>query len=203
MVRERTTPYTPEFHLMSVLTPVLIPTRLRLPLLCLLALTPVLALGAGTPAGRLADGSAAHAATTAQPASADGAPLEERIRELDDAVFDAFNRCADPVQLDRHAAYFADDVEFYHDTGGVTWNRRDMLANTRRYACGHYTRERMPGTLKVFPIRDFGAVEQGVHRFCRTGGTCEGEADFVIVWREMPEGWRITRVLSYGHRPAS
>lgn len=169
-----------------------IPARLRLPLLLGLSAVstvflPAPALGAGTSSGD----------------ATDSIPLESRIQALDDAVFDAFNRCADPEQLERHASYFAEDVEFYHDTGGVTWNRAAMLDNTRRHACGHYTRERVPDTLKVFPIRDFGAIEQGVHRFCRTDGACEGEADFVIVWRRTADGWRITRVLSYGHRPAS
>lgn len=157
-----------------------------LSLLCLLAVAPATAL-----------------ATSAAASNGDGtAALETTIAGLDEAVFDAFNKCADPEQLKRHASYFASDVEFYHDTGGVTRTRRAMLANTRRYACGHYTRERVPGTLKVFPIRGFGALEQGVHRFCQAGGGCEGEADFVILWQRTAQGWRITRVLSYGHRPA-
>lgn len=141
------------------------------------------------------------AASATAPVSED-ASLETTITQLDDAVFDAFNRCADPAQLARHAAHFAEDVEFYHDTGGVTWSRQAMLDNTRRHACGHYTRERVAGTLKVHPIKDYGAIEQGVHRFCKTGGGCDGEADFVIVWRHDADGWRITRVLSYGHRAA-
>jgi len=51
-------------------------------------------------------------------------------------VFEAFNSCATPSQLLKHGGYFAADVEFYHDTGGVTWNREQMLANTEKYACG-------------------------------------------------------------------
>ena len=43
------------------------------------------------------------------------------------AVFDAFNRCDRPGQLDRHAAYFDPSVEFYHDTGGVTWTRMHTM----------------------------------------------------------------------------
>ena len=62
--------------------------------------------------------------------------LQATIAGLDAALFDAFNRCADPTQLAVHAGYFDPAVEFYHDTGGVTWNREDMLANTRRHACG-------------------------------------------------------------------
>ena len=31
-------------------------------------------------------------------------------------------------------------VEFYHDTGGVTWTRQDMIANTEKYVCGKFRR---------------------------------------------------------------
>ncbi|WP_343622452.1 nuclear transport factor 2 family protein [Roseateles puraquae] len=128
-------------------------------------------------------------------------PLHEQIAALDAAVFDAFNRCADPAQLQRHASYFAEGVEFYHDNGGVTWNRADMLANTRQHACGNYRRELVPGTLRVYPIKDFGAIAQGTHRFCQMGATrSEGAADFLIAWRRDGDRWLITRVFSYGHR---
>ncbi len=127
--------------------------------------------------------------------------LASTIAAQDAAVFDAFNRCSDPAQLEAHAAYFDQEVEFYHDTGGVTWTRDDMLANTRRFACGHFTRELVPGSLKVHPVRDFGAISQGEHRFCQmASGACEGIADFTMVWRLQDGQWRITRVLSYGHR---
>lgn len=123
------------------------------------------------------------------------------VAALDAEVFGAFNDCAAPGQLQKHASYFSADVEFYHDTGGVTWNRKDMLANTEKNVCGHFRRELVPGTLKVFPIKDFGAIEQGSHRFCQfKSGKCEGLADFVIVWRNQNGSWEITRVLSYAHR---
>ena len=51
-----------------------------------------------------------------------GGPLFEEVQTLDIAVFDAFNTCDKPGQLQKHGSYFADDVEFYHDDGGVTWN---------------------------------------------------------------------------------
>ena len=131
----------------------------------------------------------------------DAATLDATIAALDGALFDAFNRCADPAQLRVHARYFAPDVEFYHDTGGVTWTREAMLANTRTHACGHYTRSLVPGSLRVSPIKDFGAIATGVHRFCQAGAArCEGEADFAMVWRLRDGEWQVTRVLSYGHR---
>ena len=129
--------------------------------------------------------------------------LQATIAALDTAVFDAFNHCADPAQLQAHAAHFAADVEFYHDTGGVTWTREAMIANTAKHACGHYTRELVAGSMQVYLVKDFGAISRGVHRFCRVdSGRCEGEADFTMVWRLRDGQWTITRVLSYGHRPS-
>ena len=140
----------------------------------------------------------AVSAANPQPAS-----LQDTIAALDSAVFDAFNRCADPAQLQKHAEHFATDVEFYHDTGGVTWTREAMIANTAKHACGHYTRELVAGSMQVYPVKDFGAIARGVHRFCRVDtGRCEGEADFTIVWHQLDDRWQISRVLSYGHRPA-
>jgi Domain of unknown function (DUF4440) len=125
------------------------------------------------------------------------------LSALDACVFDAFNTCATSGKLQKHASYFATDVEFYHDTGGVTWNRNEMLANTEKYVCGNFRRELIPGSLRVHPIKDFGAMAQGAHRFCPIkSGTCEGAAEFLIVWRKRGNAWQITRVFSYGHRPA-
>jgi hypothetical protein len=142
-----------------------------------------------------------RAAADASPADGQAQePLFNEISALDTAVFDAFNHCSDPAQLQKHAGYFDAGVEFYHDTGGVTWTREAMLANTAKYVCGNFRRELIPGSLKIYPIKDFGAVAQGAHRFCQIGsGKCEGMADFVIVWRLRDSQWQITRVLSYGH----
>ena len=137
------------------------------------------------------------------PAPSSGESLHTTVAALDSAVFDAFNRCSDPAQLDRHAGYFAEDVEFYHDTGGVTWTRDQMLENTRKHVCGNFSRELVPGTLQVHPIKDFGAIAQGSHRFCQfASGKCEGMADFTMIWRHKDGVWQLTRVLSYGHRAA-
>ncbi|CAN7145259.1 nuclear transport factor 2 family protein [Pseudoxanthomonas sp. LjRoot168] len=130
--------------------------------------------------------------------------LTQVVDALDSALFDTFNTCADPAQLAKHAAYFDDAVEFYHDNGGVTWTRDEMIGRTRANVCGQYRRERVPGTLTVFPIKGFGAIAQGTHRFCARSATeCAGEADFVMIWRERDGQWQVTRVLSYAHRQAA
>ena len=66
----------------------------------------------------------ATAVIACSPARADAADdLHATVAVLDATVFDAFNRCADPAQLDAHAAYSAEDVEFHHDASGLTRGR--------------------------------------------------------------------------------
>jgi len=134
-------------------------------------------------------------------ASATSDPLYEKVLMLDTEVFDAFNQCDDPIQLEKHARYFDSAVEFYHDNGGVTWSRDAMITNTKNNVCGKFSRELIPGSLKVFPIKGFGAIAQGSHQFCQfASGKCEGLADFTMIWKQTNDNWQITRVLSYGHR---
>jgi hypothetical protein len=145
--------------------------------------------------------STAPAVPTAPSAETSG-QLYETVLALDKATFAAFNSCATPGQLQKHAEFFAEGVEFYHDKGGVTWTRAEMLANTEKYVCGNFSRELVQGSFRVYPIKDFGAIAQGAHKFCQfKSGACEGAAEFLIVWRQQGNKWSITRVLSYGHRP--
>ncbi len=128
-------------------------------------------------------------------------PLFDTISELDSKVFDAFNSCVTPGQLDVYSSYFSSDVEFYHDNGGVTWTREAMVSATKKNVCGKFQRELVPGSLRVFPIKDFGAIAEGEHRFCKFGEShCDGIAKFTIIWRIRDSRWKITRALSYGHR---
>jgi hypothetical protein len=113
-------------------------------------------------------------------------------------VFAAYNRC----DLATFARYFSPHVEFYHDKGGVTWDRAKVIASTRKWICGKVRRELVPGSLRVYPIKDFGAVEEGEHRFCPIApGECEGIAKFLMIWRKTGNRWVMTRVVSFGHRP--
>ena len=128
-------------------------------------------------------------------------PLFETISELDSKAFNAFNNCSSPERLQEYGSYFSPDVEFYHDSGGVTWTRDAMLANTKQYVCGKFRRELVSDSLNVFPIKDFGAISEGEHVFCQFGEShCDGIAKFTIIWRKQKDKWEISRVLSYGHR---
>jgi hypothetical protein len=134
------------------------------------------------------------------PLFANEVPLVDRMLSLDTQVFQAFNNCQNQHELDKHASYFSDDVEFYHDNGGVTWDRKTMISNTKKFACGNFTRKLISTSFKAYPVKAFGAITEGVHIFCQNKTQeCEGQANFVMVWRNIDNKWVITRVLSYGH----
>lgn len=131
----------------------------------------------------------------AEPDSNDS--LAATIATLDAGVFDAYNNC----DLPTFESYFSSRVEFYHDTGGATFDRKTVVANTRKYICQKVRRELIATSFKVYPIKDFGAIETGEHQFCQIAtGACEGVAEFLIVWKQTGSKWQITRVMSYGHR---
>ena len=120
---------------------------------------------------------------------------------LDTAMFDSFNKCADPAELEKHAAFFAKDVEFYHDLGGVTLGVDALMAHDAKERLRQVpARARPSRRFRVFPIPGYGAMTMGTHRFCHTPTTCEGIGEFTMVWREKDGVWQITRALSYAHR---
>ena len=62
----------------------------------------------------LAIAGSAHAAESTSPAAPDS-ELFKTVAGLDAQLFDAYNRC----DLDAFRALLADDLEFYHDQGGL------------------------------------------------------------------------------------
>ena len=136
----------------------------------------------------------------AQPPLSKTAPEElfRTVEALDGALFDSYNRC----DLAKFGTFFVDDVEFYHDQGGVTLGRQKLTESVKENICGKVRRELVPGSLEVYPMRGYGAVEMGVHRF-RNPKADEnepgGEAKFIHLWQKKDGEWKITRVISYDH----
>lgn len=52
-------------------------------------------------------------------------------------------------------------------------------------------------------MQDHGAVQIGRHVFAREGEAGSEEAKFVRLWKRQAGGWRLARVLSFGHRPSA
>jgi uncharacterized protein DUF4440 len=143
--------------------------------------------------------------TVAQNAPTQPAPeeLSRTLAALDGALFDSFNRC----DLEKFASFFAEDVEFYHDKGGVTLSRKSLVESVRDNICGKVRREVVAGSLEIHPIHGFGAVQMGSHRFYELKAGPDagpvGVAKFIHLWQYKDGAWRITRVISYDHAPAS
>ncbi len=129
--------------------------------------------------------------------NANEATLTATVTALDANLFDAYNRC----DLEAFARNFDPRVEFYHDQGGVTFDSETVVANTRKNICRKIRRELLPETFRVYPIKDYGAIEEGEHVFCHVDtGNCEGIAKFVMIWHLNGGKWELTRIMSYGHR---
>ena len=128
--------------------------------------------------------------------------LFETIRALDTQLFDAYNHC----DLEKLGSFLADDLEFYHDITGLTRTREANVEAVKNNVCGKVTRVLVPGSLEVYPLKDYGAVEIGVHRFHHPGkedAEGVGEAKFIHIWQNQDGVWKITRVISFDHHAAS
>ena len=159
------------------------------PVFCVLVLTIVAA-------------STLHAQAESDP-STSGA-LYDDLARMDSVLFHAAFVACDLPTLN---SLLTDDVEFYHDKNGFESGQEVRQSFERlTQACPRdrgVTRELVDGSLQVYPIKDYGAVQMGVHRFVERGASTSTEARFIHLWRNTGGGWRLTRVLSFDHRPAA
>jgi ketosteroid isomerase-like protein len=126
--------------------------------------------------------------------------LYRTINQLDSVLFNAFNT----RNLDTMKTLFSEDLEFYHDLGGLTDYNQNMDSFKKTFESDRRVRrELVSGSLEVNPIKDFGAVEIGIHRFYSTEkGQKEqlsSEARFIHLWQKKDGKWKISRIISFGH----
>jgi hypothetical protein len=119
---------------------------------------------------------------------------------MDSILFVAFNTC----DVNASKSLFTEDLEFYHDNGGLTNYEQNVKSIMQR--CSRQVkvrREFVKGSLEVYPIKDFGAIQIGSHRFYYTepGKTeqLDGTFKFVHIWKNVNGTWKISRVISYDH----
>ncbi|TDD98595.1 nuclear transport factor 2 family protein [Flavobacterium cellulosilyticum] len=123
--------------------------------------------------------------------------LYDTIVKLDSIFFEAYNTCN--LNLDKYGSFFSDNIEFYHDQGGLMTSKQDIIAATKKNICGKVTRELVKGSIEVYPIKDFGAIEIGLHKFHNNQepiGTPSKVGRFLIVWENKNSDWKIKRVVS-------
>jgi len=126
------------------------------------------------------------------------AELTRAISALDTQLFDAYNNC----DIDKLGSLVTDDLEFYHDKTGLMVGKQPFLVAIKNNICGKVRRELVKGSLEVYPLKGYGAVEIGVHRFYHPGTQDHdvvGEAKFVQLWQYKDGAWKVSRVISYDH----
>src|SRR3978361_545138 len=120
--------------------------------------------------------------------------LYNTIAHMDSVYFNAYNTC----DMDKQAAIYADSIEFYHDKGGLQNSKQALLDALKKNICGKVTRVLVPGSIEVYPIAGFGAVEIGLHQFInhQESETPSKPDKFIVIWRLRNDKWQITRVVS-------
>lgn len=126
--------------------------------------------------------------------------LYREIARMDSIMFDAFNR----HDLEKLKTTFSEDLEFYHDKGGLA-NYEQTMANFKKLFDNNKTtglrRDLVQGSLEVYPIRDYGAVEICSHTFCHKENEKNDCGTFrnMMIWQKKDGNWKVTRVVSYDH----
>lgn len=127
----------------------------------------------------------------------DDQKLYDTIVKLDSIFFSLYNNCS--TQLQAYANFYSDSIEFYHDKGGLNTSKKEIVEATRKNICGKVTRELVKGSVEVYPIANYGAIEMGLHMFHNNQEKEEGPAKvskFIIIWQHTTDGWKITKVIS-------
>jgi len=119
--------------------------------------------------------------------------LHRTVVQLDSLFFSTYNHC----QLSLMDSLTAEDVEFYHDRGGLTTSKQELMAAVEKNICGKVTRTLTPGSIEVYEIPGYGAVEFGYHSFRNIAEAGESHpSKFVTIWRLKEGRWQMTRVIS-------
>jgi hypothetical protein len=125
----------------------------------------------------------------------------ELFREIamqDSLLFAAFNM----QNLGVFKSYFSTDLEWYQDNGGlISYDTVFMNFDNNFRKANKLTRKLVKGSMEVHPIKGYGAIETGSHRFTHLedGKEIVGTFKFFMIWKKERERWQVTRVVSYDH----
>lgn len=132
--------------------------------------------------------------------------LYKTAKKLDSLIFDVgFNKC----DLSHYDSIISNDLEFYHDKGGITSGKEAFTASIKNNICGgpnKVRRELVPNSMKVYPLYNnkvlYAFIQEGEHDFAElTNGKWKkgSRAKFTILWILEDKDWKMKRVLSFDH----
>jgi hypothetical protein len=135
--------------------------------------------------------------------------LYKTIKEMDSILFEnGFNKCL----ISDIEPLISEDLEFYHDQGGITSSKEEFLMTIRQNICSNQEqkpiRKLMEGSLEVFPLYSkevlYGAIQNGIHEFfikeANRDPYLTSTAKFTHLWLKENDKWKLKRVMSYDHQ---
>lgn len=134
--------------------------------------------------------------------------IQRTVRQQDSLFWKGYNGCDSALQ----SSLIADDIEFYHDKGGITLGKAAMLKSIKNLCNGDFRlrRKAIDSTVKLHLLRAndtvYGALFTGEHVFYLTPKgkpeRLDGHAPFANLWLLRNNQWKLSRVFSYDHGPA-
>jgi len=135
--------------------------------------------------------------------------LFKTLKAKDSILFKiGFNKC----EVEKSAELMFDDLEFYHDKGGITNSKDQFVKIMKNGICRENNPEKVyriliDESLEVFPMYNngklYGALQNGKHYFSTSASTSFKESDnyalFSHLWLIEEGEWKLKRVISYNH----
>lgn len=120
--------------------------------------------------------------------------LYDTIIKMDKDFFDAYNNC----DLKKQTEIYSNNMEFFHDKDGLITSKQDIIDATERNICGKVTRTLIKGSVEVYTISNYGAVQIGFHKYYNNQ---EPNAEsipvkFILIWHNEDGNWKIKKVVS-------
>lgn len=132
--------------------------------------------------------------------------LYKTAKKLDSLIFDiGFNKC----DLSHYDSIVSNDLEFYHDKGGITDGKEAFMTSIKNNICGNpnkIKRELVPNSMKVYPLHKnnilYAFIQEGEQEFFELyeeKWNKGSRAKFTVLWILEDNQWKMKRVLSYDH----
>ncbi|WP_299136339.1 nuclear transport factor 2 family protein [uncultured Tenacibaculum sp.] len=120
--------------------------------------------------------------------------LHNQIVKMDAAYFTAYNKC----DIKKQSDILSEKIEFFHDKGGLSTSKKEILESIKKNICNKVTRNLIEGSIEVYPIKDYGAIEIGYHKFFnkKEPNAKSPPSKFVAVWKKENNKWIMTKVIS-------
>jgi hypothetical protein len=117
---------------------------------------------------------------------------------MDSLLFAAYNN----RDLEKMKPFFSPALELYQDNDGVK-GFDQVMQGFKSLLSRDYVlhRELVKGSMEVYPIKGFGAIQTGSHQFCHVeNGQLEcATFKFLNIWEKTAAGWQIKRLVTYDH----